>query len=402
MTALPAVDVFRNAANQGVGQQWGEDVRQFIAEMPGGAAETTLTIAGGSVTAALGEHAIDTEAAAALDDLDNILLDNRPDGALLLIRAANAAHVVRLRHNVGADGKLILKGGINCRLEGTGGFLLLKRTGTQWEEVFRSLGGWREVLAGNRTYYVRTDGNDTNEGRENSAAGAFATLTKAWTVIRDTLDLAGFVVTVQIGDGTYTTGLVATGQIVGAAGASSVVFQGNNATPGNVVINPTSASAVSASQGAVFTLKDCELRTTTSGQCIHGIGSGTRIEISNLRFGACAGNHMLGQAGTQINAVGNYAIVGGADRHWYVSEAGGLINASGRTITLTGTPAFSQQFALADNNASIVAVSVTFSGTATGTRYIAQRNGTINTGGGGANYLPGSLAGSTNTGGQYV
>jgi hypothetical protein len=41
-------------------------------------------------------------------------------------------------------------------------------------------------------------------------------------------------------------------------------------------------------------------------------------------------------------------------------------------------------------------------GTATGTRYLSGSNSVINTNGGGANFFPGSGAGSTATGGQYL
>jgi hypothetical protein len=44
----------------------------------------------------------------------------------------------------------------------------------------------------------------------------------------------------------------------------------------------------------------------------------------------------------------------------------------------------------------------TFSGTWSGTRYVAVLNGTINTNGAGVNFFPGTVAGSTGTGGQYA
>ena len=53
---------------------------------------------------------------------------------------------------------------------------------------------------------MRTDGSDSNTGLANTSGGAFLTLQKAWNAIL-TLDLNGFTVTVQIGDGTYTAGV---------------------------------------------------------------------------------------------------------------------------------------------------------------------------------------------------
>lgn len=66
--------------------------------------------------------------------------------------------------------------------------------------------GWvaaREVLTANRTYYVRTDGNDSNDGLSNTSTGAFATLAKAKTVIEQTIDDAGYLITIQFNDGVH-------------------------------------------------------------------------------------------------------------------------------------------------------------------------------------------------------
>jgi hypothetical protein len=59
----------------------------------------TLTIATGAVTAAGGYYAIDTEAAAATDDLDTI--NGGVDGAHLFVRAANSARDVVLKDGTG-------------------------------------------------------------------------------------------------------------------------------------------------------------------------------------------------------------------------------------------------------------------------------------------------------------
>ena len=66
---------------------------------------STLTIATGAVTATGGYHLIDTEAAAATDDLDTI--NGGVDGAILIIRAADSARTVVAKD---ATGNLQLAG----------------------------------------------------------------------------------------------------------------------------------------------------------------------------------------------------------------------------------------------------------------------------------------------------
>lgn len=75
------------------------------------------------------------------------------------------------------------------------------------------------------------------------------------------------------------------------------------------------------------------------------------------------------------------------------------------TITVQGTLNITV-FAKAENSGGRIlcpgAGGYTVTGSVTGTRYSANINGTINTFGGGANYFPGTIAGSTATGAQYA
>lgn len=65
-------------------------------------ADTTLTISGGSITVTRSMHLIDTEGAASADDLDAIA--GGVDGDFLVLSIVNAARVVTIRHNIGANG----------------------------------------------------------------------------------------------------------------------------------------------------------------------------------------------------------------------------------------------------------------------------------------------------------
>ncbi len=142
MTTLPASGYFTDAARtNGEAKQGFDDVRDVVSELIGGAAEATLTIAAGSVTATQAVHGIDTEGAAPADDLTHINLANVPDGRLLLIRAVNAAHVVTVKHAGVGTGQILLSGAVDFVLDDPKKYLLLIRRGTDWEEVVRGFGG---------------------------------------------------------------------------------------------------------------------------------------------------------------------------------------------------------------------------------------------------------------------
>jgi hypothetical protein len=264
---------------------------------------------------------------------------------------------------------------------------------------------WRERLVGPRTYYVRTDGNDANTGLVNSAGGAFLTAQKAANVIKDNLDLAGFVVTVQHADGTYTGGVILEGFCVGQKNYSSIVFQGNNAAPANVLVHTTALGwCFYARSGAQFTVKDLKVQTTTSGSCIRSVFPGSIVICRGVEFGPCANNQVEAsyQAYASLNNGDPYTISGGAVRHLQATH-NGMIDASvGATITLTGTPNYSQEFAGVDIGGIIVAFGNTYSGAATGKRYEITTNGNIATNGAGANYFPGNVAGTNDGTGTYT
>lgn len=254
----------------------------------------------------------------------------------------------------------------------------------------------RELLAANRSYFVRTDGSDANNGLANTSGSAFLTIQKALDAAAS-LDMAGFAVTIHVADGTYG-GAIIVPAMTGQPGPSALVIAGNGATPANVVVSTSNANAISAPSGTACLVKDMEIRTTASGSGLNADGG--MLQFQNVRFGACAQAHILCQNNGAATATGNYTISGASPMHWS-AQSGGIVNAEGRTVTLAGTPAFATAFA-ACGNGEIVCAGMTFSGSATGTRYSATLNGVIDTAGSGAAYLPGSVAGSAATGGQYA
>lgn len=75
---------------------------------------------------------------------------------------------------------------------------------------------------------------------------------------------------------------------------------------------------------------------------------------------------------------------------------------AGTYCVSANTPVFAASFVEAVITAIVGAASVTYVGTATGKRYNAALNGVITTNNGGANFFPGSVAGTTATGGHYA
>jgi hypothetical protein len=262
----------------------------------------------------------------------------------------------------------------------------------------RTVLGAREVLTTDRTYYVRTDGSDSNDGLANTAGGAFLTIQQAIDTIASTIDLGAYSVTIQVGNGTYT------GQVTPKSyvGAGPVIIQGDTTTPTNVVISVTSNNAINMS-GVVggYKLRGVKLQTTTTGFGI-SMNNGSVLGIANINFGAVPTNysHMIIQGNSVLTIEGNYTISGSAPsgRHWYASQMG-LIQVIGSwTVTITGTPSFGI-VALCDRMSYMMLSGLTYSGSATGARYSALQNSIIYTN---AGTLPGDSAGSTGTGGQYL
>jgi hypothetical protein len=254
----------------------------------------------------------------------------------------------------------------------------------------------REVLTANRTYYVRTDGSDSNTGLANTAGGAFLTIQKAVDVV-STLDINSKTVTIQVADGTYT-GAVNLKNVIGCAAAGDLTIQGNAGTPANVVISTTGADCIKAvGLNTPWYVKDMKLTAATSGNCI-AAENGAYIQFANIDFGTvAAGNrHLRAADHGMVVCAGNYVISGGATNH--IVAVDGTVRVASRTVTISGTPAFTA-FVNAFAGGVAFVYSNTFSGSATGSRYSAATNGVIYTLGA---TLPGDAAGSTATGGQYT
>jgi hypothetical protein len=272
---------------------------------------------------------------------------------------------------------------------------------TQFELALQTYIGRRRLTA-NTDYYVAIGGDNGNPGTQ---LLPWATLQHAWDFIQNSLDPGPWTITVHVGPGTYQP-FQASGSVAGAP-PSAIVFTGDITTPSNCKITATNTSAVIAGSGGQLTVQGFEVAATGTGTA-QGFGvlatSGGQLLINFMRFGVCAVSGIGSESGVVGFAVpgGASSIVANSVSFINSGGSGGVIDLKGATITLVGTPSFTN-FAPCFNQGSMNLGSVTWVGAAgAGIQYTATGNAVISTNGAPTNWPTGLSAGTTTTGGQIV
>ena len=254
----------------------------------------------------------------------------------------------------------------------------------------------RRRLLADTTFYVRTDGDDGNNGLTTSAA--FATIARALNELKR-IDAAGFSVTIRIGEGTWNEQISVSAKYacnygalnIYGAGASTIInypaghgvtFSGlGNINVGGFTVVANHgltvwgcAANIAIRQPVVFNCPNPCIQSNHNGACINIATTVTLID-NDIFYCVLAAEH-----GGEI----------------YVGTSS-FIFAQGATFISYGV------FAIADKNSLIVFGSGnTFEGEFNCQKYLVNGNSLIHTAGGGANYLPGTSAGTVTNGGLYV
>ena len=248
----------------------------------------------------------------------------------------------------------------------------------------------RIKLTADTTYYVATTGNDsTGDG---SVGNPWLTIQKAIAWVASNIDGGSWAITIQVAAGTYASCILRP-----LLGSGAYTLNGDTITPANVIISASAGACVVGSstpwvvRGFTF--------VNSAGNGVQ-TSAGASLTLGNNTFGACSGRHMAVYEG-KINVSDNYTITGNSYAHWLVQGASSSITCNQRTITISGTPAFTI-FAEASTLGAMILWNNTFSGSATGKRYQGVLNAVINAFGAGTSYLPGNAAGTVATGAQYA
>jgi hypothetical protein len=272
---------------------------------------------------------------------------------------------------------------------------------TYADTLYISIGGARTILTAARTYYVATTGNDSNDGL--TSGTAFLTIQHADDVA-SALDNGGNNITIQVANGTYALG---TSKIIlkSFVGSGTIIIQGNTTTPSNVLITNTSGGVgfSASSVSGTYQIQGFKFSGSSSSIAIQAVGAPSTIYYKNIEFGAGYSWHIDAEVGAFIQCIGNYTISGSVTyNHALASFNGTIYIYPSGVITLSGTPNWGTAFVHSDRTGVMLVYGITFSGSATGKKALAETNGVVETLGGKDTYLPGSVAGTTATGGQYV
>lgn len=251
----------------------------------------------------------------------------------------------------------------------------------------------REMITKNRTYYVSGSGNDSNSGLTSDSA--FLTIQKAIDTAAS-IDTSIYNITIQVADGTYVSNTITCKNIIGSG---EVIITGNTTTPANCIIDGGFSKTTA---GTKYTVQGFKL-IKSSGTAVIAFSTSNAAEIaaSYINFGAGFTYHVYAGSKSFFTFATSYTISGSATNHIFCRDAATVTLVNGIAITLSGSITFTC-FAYCVILGIVVSAGLTFSGSATGARYSVATNGVIYTNGGGANYFPGSTAGTAATGGLYV
>lgn len=247
-----------------------------------------------------------------------------------------------------------------------------------------------------RQLYVRSDAtSNNNDGGENTVGRAFKTISAAVAFLTTKLPynpanadaIGGW--KISVADGSYA-------EIVklGNHPYVNVTLEGNLSTPANCTIAGPADAVTAIGTDAAWIIQGFKI-TAAAGSGLR-VEQGAALSFQTLNFASCSASHILSKNGATVIAIGGYTISGNAGFHVDV-QRGSRIEVDTRTVTISGTPAFTT-FARVWDVSIYYSSGSTYSGSVTGAKYDVDGCSVYHNGG----TMPGSVAGSENHGGQVI
>jgi hypothetical protein len=265
----------------------------------------------------------------------------------------------------------------------------------------------RIKLTADTTFYVRTDGSDSNDGTADTSGSAWLTPQGAYNYILRNIDLRGYVLTVQVGDGTYTA---ASGTSIlnitgGWVGGGAIKFQGNSGDRTAVKFSATGSQAhavctnlgatTSALKGGDLYISQIELISGSAYSVAHGGVGDVYIQSCNVS-GVFA--HFVVGLFSRMFIQGTYTILSGAQFHFQANDMA-YIGYFPTAVNTTSSRAFSVAFAGCFLNSFVDYFPVTITGSGvTGKKYYLTMNSCINAISTAISSFPGTTTGTNEQG----
>lgn len=268
-----------------------------------------------------------------------------------------------------------------------------------WTQLLQALGRYSRIVPqAGVSLYIRSDGNDANDGSTNDAAGAFRTLDAA-VAFAQQFGGAGKPIELVLGmPGDYQAPEIPPG--------SRFKIRSTGAAADHVLTNAAGPRAVLSSSQTFLELADVALRNTQPGFNTLRADTGASIILTGTVTIASPINPGLAcitaTNGGTVRGIGVLTISQSAQSALSADKGSFLFDNTSQ-INFPGGPSYGDAVAVAINGGAIVlAPGVVRTGAALGKRYRVDTNGVINTSGAGINFFPGDVAGTVANGGVYV
>lgn len=196
----------------------------------------------------------------------------------------------------------------------------------------------------------------------------FPTIQEAVNAVLWEWDLRGHGATIQVADGVYSGRVRISGLPPGATRRPAISIVGNVGEP--------SRCSIEVEQGHAFDnwgsyVEIAGFKISASGCCLFGHDSGLTV-LGAIEFGDSGRDHILCASGHIVRHSSDYSISGRAKIHAHVVNGGFYTN--GQTVTLRGSPHFSEEFHGLSSFAKSSWAGTRFIGAATGVRHLVHFN----------------------------
>jgi len=255
----------------------------------------------------------------------------------------------------------------------------------------------KDPVAQDITYFVRTDGADTNDGLADTAGGAFLTIGKALSMVNGRHVMGFATAYIQIAPGTYDAPV----EQITRYGDGRFELVGSGTNIDDVVVEQTGASlacfTVNGGSGYPVKFSNMKLLTTQATNGIEVIDGGS-VLFGAIEFGECL-THIMVDGGSTVTIETDYSVSGDATTHILLKNRSCLTGGGTADVTITGAPNIDTWLKMETLSiADLSDMAITYTGAVTGTtRYSVTQNSVCI----GAGTLPGT-GGSTASGGQYI